>query len=215
VSVKHGLLALLAGGPSHGYELKQGFEERTGSLWPLNIGQVYATLARLERDGLVEGREEGERDRRPYELTEAGRAELDAWLLQPVEQSGSRDELVVKVLMALATPALDGPAILQHHRRALVEEMQRYTRLRAGADPVVDLDWLLTVDAMVLRAEAMVRWLDQCEGRLARARQTRTSQAAGAAPPRSLGSGDVRPPVVGSRPGNETSSAASSVRGRP
>jgi DNA-binding PadR family transcriptional regulator len=215
VSVRHGLLALLAGGASHGYELKQAFEERTGSVWPLNIGQVYATLARLERDGLVEGHDEGDRDRRPYELTEAGRAELDDWLLRPVEQSGSRDELVVKVLMALATPVLDGPALLQHHRRALVEEMQRYTRLRAGADPVADLDWLLTVDAMVLRAEAMVRWLDQCEGRLARARQTRTPQAAGAAPPRQLGSGEVRPPVVARRPGTETSSAASSVRGRP
>ncbi len=179
MSVRHGLLALLAGGSSHGYELKQAFEDRTGSLWPLNIGQVYATLARLERDGLVEGLEGGDRDRRPYQLTGDGRAELDDWLLRPVEQSGSRDELVVKVLMALATPVVDGPAILQHHRRALVEEMQRYTRLRAGADPVADLDWLLTVDAMVLRAEAMVRWLDQCEGRLARARRG----VSGAPPP--------------------------------
>lgn len=176
MSVRHGLLALLAGGPSHGYELKQAFEERTGALWPLNIGQVYATLSRLERDDLVVALEGGDRDRRPYKLTEAGRVELDAWLLQPVEQVASRDELVVKVLMALATPVVDGPRILQHHRRALLEEMQRYTRLRAGADPVADLDWLLTVDALVLRAEAMVRWLDQCEGRLARAR--RSSSAA-------------------------------------
>lgn len=172
MSVRHGLLALLTGGESHGYELKQAFEERTGSLWPLNIGQVYTTLSRLERDGLVEGLEGGDRDRRPYRLTDTGRADLDEWLLRPVEQSASRDELVVKVLMALATETVDGPRILQHHRRALMEEMQRYTRLRADADPVADLHWLLTVDALVLRAEAMVRWLDQCEGRLARARRS-------------------------------------------
>ncbi|MGI8759500.1 MAG: PadR family transcriptional regulator [Acidimicrobiales bacterium] len=171
MTVRHGLLALLAGGASHGYELKQAFEERTGSLWPLNIGQVYTTLSRLERDGLVAGLDGGPRDRRPYELTDAGRAELDDWVLRPVDQAGGRDELVVKVLMALATPGVDGPSVLQHHRRALVEEMQRYTRLRAGADPAADLDWLLTVDALVLRAEAMVRWLDQCEARTARARR--------------------------------------------
>jgi DNA-binding PadR family transcriptional regulator len=212
VSVRHGLLALLAGGSSHGYELKQAFEDRTGSLWPLNIGQVYATLARLERDGLVEGRDEGDRDRRPYELTAAGRAELDDWLLRPVEQSGSRDELVVKVLMALATPVVDGPAILQHHRRALVEEMQRYTRLRAGADPVADLDWLVTVDAMVLRAEAMVRWLDQCEGRLARARRGATTGPR----PGVAGRAPVRPSASERSAGADAPSGASTgARTRP
>jgi DNA-binding PadR family transcriptional regulator len=213
MSVRHGLLALLAGGASHGYELKQAFEERTGSLWPLNIGQVYATLARLERDGLVEGLEGGDRDRRPYELTEAGRAELDDWLLRPVEQSGSRDELVVKVLMALATPVVDGPAVVQHHRRALVEEMQRYTRLRAGADPVADLGWLLTVDAMVLRAEAMVRWLDQCEGRLARARRG----ARGAAPPPRVPGPipDNRPAATSPTDGVTSGAAPTGGRGRP
>lgn len=180
MSVRHGLLALLAGGVSHGYELKLAFEERTGSMWPLNVGQVYATLGRLERDGLVEALdgEDGDRDRRPYRLTEPGRTELDSWLLVPVAQSASRDELVIKVLMALATPSVEGPAVLQHHRRALVEEMQRYTRLRAGSDPVADLSWLLTVDALVLRAEAMVHWLDQCEGRLARARREAPARVA-------------------------------------
>lgn len=211
MSVRHGLLALLAGGASHGYELKQAFEERTGSLWPLNIGQVYATLARLERDGLVEGLEGGDRDRRPYELTEAGRAELDDWLLRPVEQSGSRDELVVKVLMALATPVVDGPVVVQHHRRALVEEMQRYTRLRAGADPVADLDWLLTVDAMVLRAEAMVRWLDQCEGRLARARRG----ASGAAPRETVRSAVGSPASEASAGADARSATTAGTAGRP
>lgn len=176
MTVRHGLLALLAGGPSHGYELKLAFEERTGSLWSLNVGQVYTTLGRLERDGLVVGLGGGERDRRPYELTGAGRVELDDWLVRPVEQSATRDELVVKVLMAMSTPGVDGPAVLQRHRRALVEEMQGYTRLRAEADPVEDLDWLLTIDALVLRAEAMVRWLDTCEARVARARRGRPSR---------------------------------------
>lgn len=170
MSVRQGLLALLASGPSHGYQLKQGFEERTGALWPLNIGQVYATLARLERDGLAVRLDDGGGDRTSYELTDEGRAELDRWVLEPVEATASRDELVTKVLMALDLPGVRVTDVLQHHRRALVEELQRYTRLKADADPSRDLSWLLTVDALVLRVEAMIRWLDQCEGRLARSR---------------------------------------------
>jgi DNA-binding PadR family transcriptional regulator len=168
MSVRHGLLALLSHGPTHGYQLKQSFEERTGALWPLNIGQVYTTLARLEREGLVTKLDEDERDRTPYELTEGGRTELDRWIAQPVE-AGGRDELVTKVLMALEVPGVRMADVLQRHRRALIEQLQRYTRLKADADPTRDLSWLLTVDALVLRLEAMIHWLDQCEGRLARA----------------------------------------------
>jgi DNA-binding PadR family transcriptional regulator len=169
MTVRHGLLALLSHGPSHGYQLKQGFEGRTGALWPLNIGQVYTTLARLEREGLVIRLDEDERERTPYELTDEGRDELDRWIAQPVEATDSRDELVTKVLMALDVPGVRFADVLQGHRRALIEELQRYTRLKADADPTRDLRWLFTVDALVLRLEAMIHWLDQCEGRLARA----------------------------------------------
>jgi DNA-binding PadR family transcriptional regulator len=163
------LLAVLAHGPSHGYQLKQSFEERTGALRALNIGQVYTTLARLEREGFVTRLDEDERDRTPYQLTIEGRDELDRWIAQPVDALDSRDELVSKVLMALDVPRVHMADVLQGHRRALVEELQRYTRLKADADPTRDLRWLLTVDALVLRLEAMIHWLDQCEGRLARA----------------------------------------------
>ena len=185
MSVRHGLLALLSQGPSHGYQLKQSFEERTGALWPLNIGQVYTTLARLEREGFVTRLDEDERDRTPYELTNEGRAELDHWITQPVEATDARDELVTKVLMALDVPRVRMAEVLQGHRRALIEELQRYTRLKADADPTRDLRWLLTVDALVLRLEAMIHWLDQCEGRLARAGSSAGGQRrAGAVPAR-------------------------------
>jgi DNA-binding PadR family transcriptional regulator len=183
MSVRHGLLALLSHGPSHGYQLKQSFEERTGALWPLNIGQVYTTLARLEREGLVTRLDEDERDRTPYELTDGGRAELDRWIAQPVEATGPRDELVTKVLMALEVPGVRMADVLQRHRRALVEDLQRFTRLKAGADPKRDLSWLLTVDALVLRLEAMIHWLDQCEGRLARAGSSDGGRRRASAPP--------------------------------
>jgi DNA-binding PadR family transcriptional regulator len=129
----------------------------------VNVGQVYTTLGRLERDGLVE--RAGGDETALYELTEVGRAELSAWLVEPVAVAELRDELVVKVLLALGTPGIDGLAVVQHHRRAVVEEVQRITRTRTRGDD--DLTWVLLVDSLVLRLDAVLRWLDRCEARLA------------------------------------------------
>jgi DNA-binding PadR family transcriptional regulator len=162
MTVKHSLLALLAESPGTGYALKQRYEERTGALWPVNIGQVYKTLGRLEQDGLV-ARPRGD-ENAPFELTGTGRAELSDWLVEPVAMAGMRDELVIKVLLAVGTPGVDGREVVQHHRRAVIEETQRITRTRQDED----LTWTLLVDSLVLRLDAVMRWLDRCEARLAR-----------------------------------------------
>ena len=86
MSVRQALLALLEQGPMYGYQLRAEFEQRTGATWPLNVGQVYTTLTRLERDGLVEGRA-GDRRRGAtsiYRVTDAGRDEVAAWFTTPV-----------------------------------------------------------------------------------------------------------------------------------
>ena len=84
MSVRHALLALLSEGPKYGLQLRQEFEAGTGEVWPLNVGQVYTTLQRLERDGLVES-DNGEEDgpQKGFRITAAGRTELDAWLRTP------------------------------------------------------------------------------------------------------------------------------------
>jgi DNA-binding PadR family transcriptional regulator len=161
MTVKHSMLALLAESPATGYALKQRYEERTGALWPVNIGQVYKTLSRLETDGLV-AHADGD-ESAPFELTAAGRAELSGWLIEPVPQAGMRDELVVKVLLALGTPGVDAQQVIQHHRRAVIEETQQITRTRRDQD----LTWTLLVDSLVLRLDAVTRWLDRCEARIA------------------------------------------------
>ena len=168
MSVKHSLLALLADTPSHGYQLKSSFEERTGGAWLLNIGQVYTTLQRLERDGLVVlDADDGERQ--TYRITEEGHAALDAWYDAPVVvDPPPRDELAIKVLLAVAADDVDVTALLQRQRTATVEQLQEYTRQKALADPDDDLPWLLLLDALILKAEAEVRWLDMCEARLRR-----------------------------------------------
>jgi DNA-binding PadR family transcriptional regulator len=151
----------------HGYQLRSEFEAATGSTWPLNIGQVYTTLSRLERDGFVEP--VGESDGRvTYRLTDAGRTEVLAWYDAPVaRENRPRDELAIKLAMALTTPGVDIHRVVQAQRTATLRSLQELTRLKAGADPVADAAWLLVLESMIFQAEAEVRWLDHCETRLA------------------------------------------------
>jgi DNA-binding PadR family transcriptional regulator len=170
VSVRHGLLALLAEGPSYGYQLRTRLEARTGGTWPLNIGQVYTTLSRLERDGLVEAAEEDGQS--TYRITEAGRAGVAAWFTSPVERSApARDELAIKLALAVGSPMADVRQVVQVQRSATMRAMQELTRLKARADADADLAWTLVLDALVFQAEAEIRWLDHCEARVARARR--------------------------------------------
>src|SRR5689334_8707801 len=118
MSVPHALLALLSEGPKYGLRLQNEFEARTGEVWPLNVGQVYTTLQRLERDGLVETDADGERSQKRYRITPAGRRDLADWLHSPPDLvPPPRDELVIKVLVALQIPGTDVGEILQVHRR--------------------------------------------------------------------------------------------------
>jgi DNA-binding PadR family transcriptional regulator len=169
MSIKYGLLALLERGPMHGYQLRAAFEESTGGTWPLNIGQVYTTLSRLERDQLVRPLPRSEVGQRPFEITDAGRAELAAWFATPVGRADRpRDELAIKLALALTTPGVDVRAVVQTQRSATMRTLQEYTRLKARADQPADLAWRLVLDAMLFQAEAEVRWLDHCEASLAR-----------------------------------------------
>src|SRR4051812_34347478 len=167
MSVKHSLLALLERGPMYGYQIRAAFEESTGGTWPLNIGQVYTTLGRLERDHLVSPLPESDGGQRSYEITPAGRVELAEWFATPVSHHDRpRDELAIKLALAVTTPGVDVRAVLQSQRTATMRTLQEYTRLRTGAEP--DLAWRLVLDSMIFQAEAELRWLDHCEAALVR-----------------------------------------------
>src|SRR6266540_2772868 len=169
MSVRHALLALLSEGPKYGLQLRQEFEARTGEVWPLNVGQVYTTLQRLERDGLVASDDPaGEGPQKGFRITPAGGRELARWLRTPPETaSPPRDELVIKVLVALRVPAVDVHEVVQVHRRHLVELMQQYTHLKAEA-PEHDVALALVIDAELFRLEGVVRWLDAADACLQR-----------------------------------------------
>ena len=170
MSVRHALLALLSEGPKYGLQLREEFEARTGEVWPLNVGQVYTTLQRLERDGLVES--DGTEDAGPqkgFRITEDGVGELARWLRTPPDlASPPRDELVMKVLVAVRVPGTDVPEVIQAHRRYLVQLMQQWTRIKEE-EAENDLGLALVVDAELFRLDAVIRWLAAADGRLKRA----------------------------------------------
>ncbi len=198
MSIRHGLLALLDQGPRYGYQLRTEFEARTGATWPLNVGQVYTTLGRLERDGLVAPAGEDDEGHQFYAVTEEGRAELRNWFDTPVPRTNPpRDELAIKLAMAVTVPGVDVAVVVQSQRRHSIKALQDYTRLKgralagerapgAAAQPDgADLAWLLVLDQLIFQAEAEVRWLDHCETRLAQhaeARAARQTDTAGPGP---------------------------------
>jgi DNA-binding PadR family transcriptional regulator len=183
MSIRQAMLAILEQGPMYGYQLRAEFEQRTGETWPLNIGQVYSTLTRLERDGLVEVVELGGADAHQpgaerhvsYRATEAGRSEVSEWFATPVPRSQPpRDELAIKLAIAVTLPGVDVGTIIQRQRSATISALQDYTRLKrsgraASPEAPEDLAWSLVLDSLVFDAEAEVRWLDHCEARLRRA----------------------------------------------
>ena len=184
MSVRHALLALLSEGPKYGLQLREEFEERTGEVWPLNVGQVYTTLQRLERDGLIASDDsEVDGPQKGFQITEAGEQELAGWLRTPPDlASPPRDELVMKVLVAVRLPGTDVHEVIQVHRRYLVELMQQWTRIKED-EAESDLGLALVVDAELFRLDAVIRWLDTADGRLKRA-ATEPPQPVPAALPR-------------------------------
>ena len=132
MSVRSGLMALLAEGEKYGAQLRSEFEARTGATWPLNVGQVYTTLDRLVRDGLVESAGPSDAEGRiAYRLTPAGHAELGAWWTTPVDRTSTpRDELTIKLALAVTAPAVDVQRVVQTQRTATLRHLHDLTRLK-------------------------------------------------------------------------------------
>ncbi|RKR18955.1 PadR family transcriptional regulator [Arthrobacter oryzae] len=178
MSIRHSLLALLQDRPRYGYQLRTEFEDRTGSSWPLNIGQVYTTLDRLERDGLVHN-DGGDGDGHViYSITPAGRTEVNDWFAVPVSRANPpRNELAIKLALGLTIPGTDVGSIIQAQRAVSIRALQEYTKSRrdtAALQRPADTARLLVLDSLIFQTEAEVRWLDLCEARLMQLSTLRT-----------------------------------------
>jgi len=170
MSIRYSLLAILDAGPRHGYALKSEFEAATGNVWPLNVGQVYSTLSRLERDGLVLVAEDDD-GQKTYRISDAGRQELRQWFGTPVvREVVPRQELAIKLVFAMRAGPEQVRDVVQRQLVATLASVQEFTRLKAAAKHDGDLAWLMMLDSFIFQAEAEARWLELCEARLATVR---------------------------------------------
>ncbi|WP_431073429.1 PadR family transcriptional regulator [Microbacterium phyllosphaerae] len=170
MSVRQSLLAILAQGPCYGYQLRHEFDRRTGSVWPLNVGQIYNTLERLERDGLVDRGDADAQGHVYWEITEVGMTEVDRWLAAPVERSlATRDELAIKLAVAATLPGADAADVIATQRVASRRHLGTLRDVRDSRedDTSEGLAWSLVVDSMIFAADAELRWLDHVQDRLA------------------------------------------------
>jgi DNA-binding PadR family transcriptional regulator len=160
------LLALLAKEPAHGYELKQALEQIFGDAYPSpNIGQIYVTLGRLEKDGLVRvvNVEQSNRpNKRVYYLTAAGRATLDTWADEPTEGPRVRDEFFMKLVLAPMTGIADRMALITRQRRHYLSLMRDLNELADRIDPENRVALLLVEGAMI-HLQADLDWLERCQ----------------------------------------------------
>ncbi len=166
--LKFALLGLLASDPKHGYDLKNELEQALGGHWEINFGQIYTTLARLERDELVQdtAKDRDGRGKKTYRITPAGRRELAAWFEKPVEKPRQmRDEFFIKLIVGRLAGETDPVRIIDRQREAYLTQLRDLTALagRAG-DPNIDL----MVEGAILHLQADLRWVDLCEERLER-----------------------------------------------
>jgi DNA-binding PadR family transcriptional regulator len=183
VTVRNGLLALLEAHPAHGYELRARYESVVGGEGSLNIGQVYTTLQRLARDGLVRpaagngAADEG--NRTPYELTPSGHAKLCDWVAVPVAgETSERDELLAKVLLAVSLDDVDANAVIATQRRASLANLQALTARKAALAPDAPLREHIAIDRSIARVTTEIDWLELCD---ARVRASATMQRKGSA----------------------------------
>ena len=170
MSIAMSLLAILEEEPTYGLHLRNEFESRTGAMWPLNVGQVYATLSRLERDGLVRALREGPEGQKVYEVTASGRERLLGWFGTSIQTlPPARDELVLKLIMTIGREDASSEDVIQRERKSAVQLLQELTTLKRNGSTESDLGWAFLLDSLIFQTEARVRWLDDCEARLRKA----------------------------------------------
>jgi DNA-binding PadR family transcriptional regulator len=161
--MRHAVLALLADQPAHGYEIKRALEERFGTvIAPLNAGQVYMTLQRLQRDELVADdavAQSGRPDKRVYRLTAAGREALQEWLGAPSAPTKLRDDFFMKLVLAHSMGLAEPAELIARQRETYLRALGELERVLSDADGTTGL----VVEGAALHLEADLKWLDRCE----------------------------------------------------
>jgi DNA-binding PadR family transcriptional regulator len=171
LSVRNAVLALLTKHPRHGYELRAAFEALVGGEenWDVKPAQIYSTLTRLEKSGLVAERsveQEAGPEKRMYVITPDGRQTLQDWFADGIAPDHQRDEFFIKLMVSLVSGAADPYDLIRTQRTQLYQGLHALMEQRSRADPRRELAKILLLDKAAAHLEADLRWLDIAETRL-------------------------------------------------
>ncbi len=171
--MKNIILALLAEKPAHGYELKQAYDDLFGAIQaPLNAGQIYTTLGRLEKDGLVEQYEVVEQNDRPnkkmYQITVDGIQHVTAWLVETVQGPYLKDEFFSKMMLAYQTGIMDAHELIRRQRQTYLQNLKQLNEMALQCQNSADKTSYLLIEGAIYHVEADLKWLDVCEIQLDR-----------------------------------------------
>ena len=171
MSVRNAILGLLEQKPRHGYELHDAFEAVVGGeqVWDVKPAQIYTTLTRLEKGGLVieqSAEQDGGPEKRIYAITQSGRRALREWFYSPVASRHQRDEFFLKLMMSLVTGEANPRRVIYVQRASLYRDLHDLTGQRGEADAGHELAYILLLDQAIMHLEADLRWLEMIEARL-------------------------------------------------
>lgn len=171
MSVRHAVLGLLAQRPRHGYELRAAFEAVVGGeeYWDVKPSQIYTTLTRMEKSGLVEEQaveQDGGPEKRIYAITKDGYKALAEWFTGGTAPEHQRDEFFIKLMLALVSQAANPQKLIDIQRTYLYRELHTITTQRTRIDPTKELAKVLFLDKVAMHLEADLRWLEMTEARL-------------------------------------------------
>lgn len=155
------LLGFLHEGPLTGWDLVATAQQRIGDFWSLTQSQVYRELASMAADGLIEAGERGRRDRRPYLITDAGRAAFAQWLGRNPDDETIRFPLLLIVVFGRYLPAGRLAEIVSHHHKLHAERLAEYEKAREQlAGGPADAYHLAPLDFGIRYERAALAWFD-------------------------------------------------------
>jgi DNA-binding PadR family transcriptional regulator len=165
--MKYLFLSLLSQQPTHGYDLLRTYESLFSTVFPpLNAGQIYTTLSRLERDSLVRKfavEQEGKPDKHIYELTNAGRQVLLTWFAEPLAGPRLKDNFFMKLISAKLSKLANIQEIIDQQRKHYLQSLHDLNNLALQEDISEDPTRLLLIQGAILHLKADLEWLDMCE----------------------------------------------------
>jgi DNA-binding PadR family transcriptional regulator len=160
-------LSLISREPTHGYDLMQTYESLFSSVLPsLNAGQIYTTLSRLERNGLVQKHtvaQDGKPDKQVYELTEQGRLSLEGWFAEPLTGPRIKDNFFLKLTSARLSDFVSPAQLIESQRNHYFQTLHDLNILAVKPEVINNPSRLLLIQGAILHLKADLEWLDLCE----------------------------------------------------